>query len=87
MAFLAQDSWELSLQLGGRDRITPFPHIDISPDQMVFADRHAADDTDSNGFGFHFALRTHITLHNNSSLYFRRQPITHRHQAWQDSHI
>ena len=73
MAFLAQDSWEFFLQLARRDGITPFPHIDISPDQMVLADRHATHNTDSNGFGLDFALCTHITLHNNSSSYLVSQ--------------
>ena len=73
MAFFAQDSWEFFLQLARRDGITPFPHIDISPDQMVLADRHATHNTDSNGLGLDFALCTHITLHDNSSSYLVSQ--------------
>lgn len=69
MTLLAQDSWEFFLQLMRGKGVTPFPHINITPDQMLITNSHAAHDTDADGIGLDPALCTNITLHSNSSLF------------------
>jgi hypothetical protein len=68
VTFLTQYSWQFLLQLVRRKRIASFPHIDIGPDQMIFADSHATHDTNGNGLGLYPALCANITLHKDSFL-------------------
>lgn len=50
------------------ERVTPFPHVDIRPDQVLLANRHAAHDADGNGLALSPTLCANITLHSSSSL-------------------
>jgi hypothetical protein len=49
VTLLARDSWEFFLQLMRGKRVTPFPHINIRPDQMLITNSHATHDTDGYG--------------------------------------
>ena len=69
MTLLAQDSWEFFLQLMRGKGVTPFPHINILPDQMLLTNSHATHDTDADGLSLDPALCANITLHSNSSLF------------------